>query len=287
MPGGAGRPAHFADRQYVAGPNARTTRVTTTDRTARYPDLDGRTVFVSGGASGIGAALVARFAAQGCRVAFVDLDDAAAQALVAQVGAERVRYTHCDVRDVAALQRAIGDAEAAWGAVRVLVNNAARDDRHALEDVTPEYWDNNLAVNLRHHFFAAQAVAPGMAAAGGGSIINMGSVAWMRGRPNLTAYATAKAAISGMTRVLARELGDRNIRVNALVPGAIATERQRALWATPADEQRYLDQQCLKFRLSVDDVARAALFLASDEARAITGQNLIVDGGLAQVSASA
>ncbi len=256
----------------------------TTDRTARYPDLAGRTVFVSGGASGIGAAFVAHFAAQGCRVACVDLDDAAAQTLVAQAGAERVRYTHCDVRDVAALQRAIGDAEAAWGAVRVLVNNAARDDRHALEDVTPEYWDNSLAVNLRHHFFAAQAVAPGMAAAGGGAIINMGSVAWMRGRPNLTAYATAKAAISGMTRVLARELGDRNIRVNALVPGAIATERQRALWAPPAAEPRYLDQQCLKFRLSVDDVARAALFLASEEARGITGQNLIVDAGLAQTS---
>lgn len=257
----------------------------TNDRTAQYPDLAGRTVFVSGGGSGIGAALVAHFVAQGCRVGFVDVDDAPSRALAASLPADRVRFLHCDVRDVTALQRAIADVAAAWGPVRVLVNNAARDDRHALADVTPEYWDNNLAVNLRHHFFAAQAVAPGMAEAGGGAIVNMGSVAWMRGRPNLAAYATAKAAIAGLTRVLARELGDRNIRVNSLVPGAIATERQRALWATPADEQRYLDQQCLKFRLSVDDVARAALFLASDEARGITGHNLIVDGGLAQTSA--
>ena len=175
--------------------------------------------------------------------------------------------------------------ETRWGPIRVLVNNAARDDRHRIEDVTPDYWDENLAVNLRHHFFAAQAVAPAMAAAGGGSIINLGSVSWMRGRPSMTAYATAKAAISGMTRVLARELGDRNIRVNAIVPGAIVTERQLALWATPADEQRYLDQQCLKFRLSVDDVARTALFLASDESRAITGQKpRSSTAGLAQTS---
>ncbi|MEO8755231.1 MAG: SDR family oxidoreductase [Casimicrobiaceae bacterium] len=255
-----------------------------TASTARYPDLAGRTVFVSGGGSGIGAAFVAQFAGQGCRVAFIDIADAPAQALVARLGADHVRFTHCDVRDVPALRAAIAMVEQDWGAIRVLVNNAARDDRHRFEDVTPEYWDENFATNLRHHFFAAQAVAPAMAAAGGGAIINLGSVSWMRGRPSMTAYATAKAAISGMTRVLARELGGRNIRVNAIVPGAIVTERQLALWATPADEQRYLDEQCLKFRLSVDDVARTALFLASDEARGITGQNLIVDGGLAQTS---
>ncbi len=258
---------------------------TSTEAAVRYPDLAGRTVFVSGGGSGIGAAFVERFAAQGCRVAFVDIDDAASRSLVARLGTTNVRFAHCDVRDIAALRAAIAAVEADWGAVRVLVNNAARDDRHAIADVTPEYWDDNLALNLRHHFFAAQAVAPAMAATGGGSIINMGSVAWMRGRPNLTAYAASKAAISGMTRVLARELGDRGIRVNALVPGAIATPRQTALWASPADEQRYLDTQCLKFRLQPDDVARVALFLASDEARGITGQNVIVDAGLAQSSA--
>ena len=254
------------------------------DSIARYPDLAGRTVFVSGGGSGVGAAFVSLFAEQGCRVAFVDIADAPSQALVDRLGADRTRFAHCDVRDVAALRAVIAKVEKQWGPIRVLVNNAARDDRHRIEEITPDYWDENLATNLRHHFFAAQAVAPAMAAAGGGSIINLGSVSWMRGRPSMTVYATAKAAISGMTRVLARELGDRNIRVNAIVPGAVATERQLALWATPADEQRYLDQQCLKFRLSVDDVARTALFLASDESRAITGQNLIVDGGLAQTS---
>jgi D-xylose 1-dehydrogenase len=171
-----------------------------------------------------------------------------------------------------------------WGPIRVLVNNAARDDRHKMEDVTPAYWDENLATNLRHQFFAAQAVAPGMAAAGGGSIINLGSISWMRGRPAMVGYTTSKAAVGGMTRVLARELGDRNIRVNAIVPGAVVTERQAALWNTPEAEREFLDQQCLKFRLSVDDIARTALFLASEEARGITGQNLIVDAGLAQTS---
>ena len=249
---------------------------------ARYPDLAGRTVFVSGGGSGIGAAFVAHFARQGCRVGFVDIADAPSQALVASLGGNVVRYVRCDVRDVEALKAAIATIARELGTIRVLVNNAARDDRHGLEAVTTEYWDENMAVNLRHHFFAAQAVAPGMAEAGGGSIVGMGSVAWLRGRPNLTAYATAKAAIAGMTRVLARELGERNIRVNSIMPGAVDTERQRALWAAPADEQRYIDTQCLKFRVSVDDIARTALFLASDDARAITGQSIVVDAGLAQ-----
>ncbi len=189
------------------------------------------------------------------------------------------------MRDIEALRAAIAAARDAFGPVRVLINNAARDDRHALEDVTPAYWDENLAVNLRHHLFAAQAVAPQMEDAGGGSIINLGSISWMRGRPAMVAYTTSKAAVSGMTRVLARELGERNIRVNAIVPGAIHTARQEALWDTPEGVREFLDQQCLKFRLSADDVARTALFLASDEARGITGQNLIVDAGLAQTSA--
>src|SRR5512140_128682 len=185
----------------------------TADR-ARYPDLAGRTVFVSGGASGIGAAFVAAFAAQGSRVAFIDVDDAAGSALAAQHPAGAVRYAHCDVRDIAVLRSALAEAAAAFGPIRVLVNNAARDDRHALADVTPEYWDDNLATNLRHHFFAAQAVAPGMAAAGGGSILNLGSVSRMRGRPQLAGYTTSKAAIHGLTRTLARELGGMNIRCN-------------------------------------------------------------------------
>jgi len=250
---------------------------------ARYPDLATRTVFVSGGGSGIGAAFVRAFAAQGAAVAFVDVDDAASTALATELGA-RVGYWRCDVRDIAALRASLAAAAERFGAIGVLVNNAARDDRHALADLTPEYWDENQAVNLRHHVFAVQAVAPAMAAAGGGSIINMGSVSWMRGRPGMVAYTTAKAAIMGLTRTLARALGPDGIRVNSLVPGAIVTARQQALWMTPAQEQEVLAQQCLKFRLDADDVARAALFLASDASRGITGHNLVVDAGLAQTS---
>lgn len=251
--------------------------------TAHYPDLATRTVFISGGASGIGAAFVRAFAAQGAAVAFIDIADEPADALAAPLG-PRVRYWHCDVRDIAALRAVLAEAARALGAITVLVNNAARDDRHGFDQVTPDYWDENLAVNLRHHFFAAQAVAPGMSAAGGGAIINMGSVSWMRGRPHMVAYTTAKAAIMGLTRTLARSLGADNIRVNSIVPGAILTARQQALWSTPEKEREFLDQQCLKYRLSEEDVARTALFLASEEARGITGHSLVVDAGLAQTS---
>ncbi len=254
------------------------------DAQARYPDLAGRTVFVTGGGSGIGAAFVRAFAGQGAKVAFVDIADGPSRSLVASLAGATVRYAHADVRDVPALQRAIADAAAALGPITVLVNNAARDDRHAMETVSVDYWDENQAVNLRHQFFATQAVVPLMAAAGGGAVVNLGSISWRRGRPAMVGYTTAKAAIGGLTRVLARELGPRNIRVNAIVPGAIVTERQTALWTTPEAEREFLDQQCLKFRLSESDVARTALFLASDEARGITGQNLIVDAGLAQTS---
>ena len=251
---------------------------------ARYPDLAGRTVLVTGGGSGIGAEFVRAFSRQGCNVGFLDIAEAPSRALVESLMPARVHFERCDVRDIPALKAAIAQALDALGPARVLINNAARDDRHALAEVTPEYWDENMAVNLRHHFFAAQAVAPGMAAAGGGAIINMGSVAWLRGRPNLAVYASAKAAIAGLTRVLARELGEQNIRVNSIMPGAVVTERQLALWTKPADEKRLVDTQCLKFRVSVDDVARTALFLASEEARAITGQSIVVDAGLAQTS---
>jgi NAD(P)-dependent dehydrogenase (short-subunit alcohol dehydrogenase family) len=253
---------------------------------AAYPSLAGRVAFVSGGGSGIGAAIVTRLAEQGCKVAFCDVADEPSQVLVASLSPAAVRYRRCDVRDIDALRAVLAGVAAEWGAITILVNNAARDDRHTVESVTPEYWDNATAVNLRHHFFAAQAVAPGMASAGGGSIINLGSVSWMRGTSGMVAYTTSKAAINGLTRTLAREFGPRNIRVNSLVPGAIDTPRQRALWVKPELEQEFLAQQCLKFRLNEDDVARAVLFLASDDARGITGHNLIVDAGLAQTSAS-
>jgi NAD(P)-dependent dehydrogenase (short-subunit alcohol dehydrogenase family) len=253
---------------------------------ATYPSLAGRVVFVSGGASGIGAALVEHFAAQGAKVAFCDIDASGGSALAERLakGAHKPRFAACDVRDISAYQACLATVEREWGAIRVLVNNAGNDARHALEELTPDYWDNCLALNLRHHVFAIQQVAPGMAAAGGGSIINLGSVSWMRGRAQLVGYTASKAAISGISRTLARELGDRNIRVNALVPGAIVTERQAALWRTPDEDRKFIELQCLKFRLEPAHVARVALFLAADESGGITGQNIVVDAGLAQTS---
>ncbi len=254
----------------------------------RYPSLRGRTVFISGGSSGIGAELVRAFAAQGSRVAFCGTKPDGGDALIAGLrltGTSDLLYEACDVRDIPALQAMLDRVAEKWGAIQVLVNNAGRDDRHALDDLTPEYWDNCLAINLRHQVFATQSVARQLQSAKlGGSIINMGSISWMRGRPNLIGYTTSKAAISGMTRTLARELGDAGIRVNALVPGAIVTERQTELWRNPDEDRKFIDLQCLKFRLDSTHVARPTLFLASDDSDGITGQNLIVDAGLAQVS---
>jgi NAD(P)-dependent dehydrogenase (short-subunit alcohol dehydrogenase family) len=254
---------------------------------ATYPSLRDRVVFISGGSSGIGAALVRAFAQQGARVAFCGTKADGGRELIDEIAAQgrpAPWYAACDVRDVAAYQAVLAQAAVALGPVRVLVNNAGRDDRHAMEDVTSEFWDDRIALNLKHYFFAIQAVAPGMAAAGGGSIVNMGSVSWMRGRPNLVGYTTAKAGILGLTRTLARELGARGIRVNALVPGAIVTERQNALHRDAAADQAFLDQQCLKLRLDAGHVARATLFLAADDSDGMTGQHVLVDAGLAQQS---
>jgi NAD(P)-dependent dehydrogenase (short-subunit alcohol dehydrogenase family) len=254
------------------------------DNPARYPSLVDKTVLITGGGSGIGGAMAVLFAGQGCSVVVLDIDDTPARALVDGLcnDGRRVAYFHCDVTDIDALQRTIRAVESAHGAVDVLVNNAARDDRQDLLTATVEYWDRALAVNVRHHLFAAQAVVPGMQRNGGGSIINMGSVSWMRGRPGMVGYSTAKAAIHGLTRTLARELGAMNIRVNSLVPGATATQRQRALWLTPEQDREFIDLQALKFRLEATDVARVALFIASDEARGCTGTNFVVDAGLTQ-----
>lgn len=253
-----------------------------------YPSLRNRTVFISGGSSGIGAELVRAFAAQGSRVAFCGTRTDGGDALIAELGATGatdLSYEACDVRDIAALQALLDRVAEKWGAIQVLVNNAGRDDRHALDDLTLEYWDNCLAINLRHQVFATQSVARQLRAAElPGSIINMGSISWMRGRPNLIGYTTSKAAISGMTRTLARELGTAGIRVNALVPGAIVTERQTQLWRNAEEDQKFIDLQCLKYRLDSTHVARSTLFLASDDSDGITGQNLLVDAGLAQVS---
>ena len=252
-----------------------------------YPSLRDRAVFISGGSSGIGAELVRAFAAQGSKLAFCGTKPDGGKALIDELvaaGHAAPWYGACDVRDVVAYQALLARVAVEIGSVRVLINNAGRDDRHKMEEVTSEFWDDRIALNLKHYFFAIQAVAPGMEKAGGGSVINMGSVSWMRGRPNLVGYTTAKAGILGLTRTLARELGARNIRVNALVPGAIVTDRQTTLHRDPAADKEFLDAQCLKIRLDPGHVARATLFLAADDSDGITGQHVLVDGGIAQQS---
>lgn len=257
-----------------------------TYETARYSSLKDKVVFISGGASGIGAAYVEAFLQQGAKVAFIDLNQDDAAKLAAEMKNDTNLYFQCcDIRDIDLLRQCVKNVEEKWGSVDVLINNAARDDRHDMMDVTPEYWDERFATNLRHQFFATQAVVPGMAKKGGGSVINMGSISWMRGRPGMVCYTTPKAAINGMTRTLARELGEKGIRVNSLVPGAIRTARQDAMWANNPEgfeiaNQVFLDGQMLKFRLDATDCARLALFLASDESRGCTGQNFVVDAGL-------
>ena len=251
---------------------------------ASYPSLKNKNVFVSGGASGIGAAIVANFCDQGANVTFVDIDAAAGEKFAAQLKqtyAQAPTFIACDLRDIASLRAAIAHTEKKFGAIRALVNNAARDDRHSIESVTPEYWDERMAVNLRHQFFAAQAVAPGMQAAGGGSIINMGSISWMTRTGGMPAYTTAKAAVQGLTRSLARDLGTHNIRVNTVVPGWVMTERQLNMWVDDEGSQTMDREQCLKGRIQPDDLARMVLFLAADDSRMCTAQDFIVDAGWA------
>lgn len=251
--------------------------------TARYPSLAGVPVVISGGASGIGEALVRNFAAQGARVGFVDIQAERGQQLAADlIGAgQAARFVHCDITDIAAYQSAIADLAAAHGDALVLVNNAAHDERHDWADVTPAYWDDRMAVNLKHSFFAIQAVAPGMIAAGRGSIINTGSISWMIMAPRIPLYETAKAAAHGLTRSMARELGKHGIRVNTLVPGWVMTERQITHWLDAATERLIDDSQALAGRVYPDDVARMALFLAADDSAMISAQQFLVDGGWA------
>jgi NAD(P)-dependent dehydrogenase (short-subunit alcohol dehydrogenase family) len=247
--------------------------------TVRYRSLEGRSVLITGGANGIGAAMVEAFAQQGARVAFLDVDAESGGALAQRTGA---RFVTCDLLDIDALRAAVQNVEAMYDGVGVLINNAGKDDRQSFAAVEPADWRRLLAFNLDHQFFASQAVSAGMANKGGGSIVMLGSVAWMRGRPGMAAYTTAKAAINGMTRTLARELGPTGVRVNCIVPGAILTERQSALWLTPEANAEFISLQALKFRLKAEHVARLALFLGSDESSGCTGANFVVDGGLTQ-----
>jgi NAD(P)-dependent dehydrogenase (short-subunit alcohol dehydrogenase family) len=251
-------------------------------RFATYPSLVDRPVLITGGGAGIGASLVEHFTLQGARVAFLDIAEEPSQELIAGL-ADRCRhrpvFRQCDVTDIASLRSTIDRVMALSGAPRVLVNNAGSDDRHQFAEVTPEYWDERIATNLKHQFFAAQAVALAMKAAGGGSIINMSSIAWMIPSPDLPVYVTVKAAIVGMTRSLAHELGEANIRVNCVLPGAVLTERQRRLWMTPEYLDKVMALQCIKRHLLPEDVARLVLFLAADDSETITNQSHIIDGG--------
>lgn len=244
-----------------------------------YRSLQSRHVIITGGASGLGAAMVEAFTAQGANVSFLDIDEAASRALAAATGA---KFVVCDVTDLAALQATIRTIGTTMGGVDILVNNAGNDQREAFEVVTPASWHRLLALNLDHQFFATQAATPFLTQGEHPSVIMLGSISWMRGRPGMAAYTSAKAAINGLTRTLARELGEKRIRVNCIVPGAILTPRQQEKWLTPELNQEFINLQALKFRLDASHVARLALFLGSTESAGTTGANFIVDAGLTQ-----
>jgi D-xylose 1-dehydrogenase len=245
-----------------------------------YPSLRDKRVLVTGGGSGIGEGLVEAFVQQGARVAFVDIVDQASRDLVERLSdaPHKPIYRQCDLKDIDTFKRTLAELETTLGGIDVLVNNAANDDRHTVEEVTPAYWDDRMAVNLRHQFFAAQAVVPAMQRAGGGVILNFGSISWHLGLPDLVLYQTAKAAIEGMTRALARDLGQHNIRVNTIVPGNVQTPRQMK-WYTPEGEAEIVKAQCIDGRIQPADIAAMVLFLASDDARMCTAHDYFVDAG--------
>ncbi|UIP06063.1 SDR family oxidoreductase [Erythrobacter sp. SDW2] len=248
--------------------------------TATYPSLKGRRVIVSGGGSGIGEGIVEAFVRQGAAVAFVDIDEDASADLQTRLSDAEIKpiFVHCDITDCDDYGAKIGAIIEQLGGCDILINNAANDDRHTIAEVTPEYWDRSMAVNLKHQFFAAKAVVPAMQAAGGGSIVNLGSISWHLGLEDLAIYQTAKAAIEGLTRSLARELGRDNIRVNTIIPGNVQTPRQMK-WYTPEGEAEIVAAQCLDGRIQPVDIAAMALFLASDDARFCTAHNYWVDAG--------
>jgi D-xylose 1-dehydrogenase len=250
-----------------------------------YSSLQGKTVLITGGATGIGASFVEHFFDQGAKVAFMDIDTNAGEALADRLGATmradqtRPLFLPIDLTDIEALRKGIDDVRSAFGPIGVLINNAANDKRHTIEEVTPEFYDQTIAVNIRHQFFAAQSVAEDMKKLGGGSIVNLGSISWMLKNSNIPIYMTAKAGVQGMTRGLARDLGQFNIRVNTLVPGWVMTEKQKRLWLDEAGKRAKKEGQCIDAELLPEHLARAALFLASDDSSMMTAQDLIIDGG--------
>ena len=248
---------------------------------ATYSDLAGKVVLVTGGASGIGEAIVRRFAQQKSAVVFFDIKVEEGTRLARELSSQGLsaHFLNVDLTDIAALRAGVADARKAHGPVNILVNNAAHDERHPTEEMTPEYWDDRIAVNLKHQFFAAQAVLPDMKAANAGVIVNFGSVSWMAGQGGMAAYTASKSGVLGLTRSLARDYGPYNIRVNAIAPGWIMTQRQIEKWLTPAGVEELMHRQCLKRKLVPDEIAKFTVFLASDEASACTSQHYVVDGG--------
>lgn len=249
---------------------------------AKYPSLKDKVVFITGGGSGIGASIVEHFCEQGSKVGFVDINVEASQQLVEDMkskGHPTPVFRECDLRDIPSLQKSIKEIAGELGTINILVNNAAHDERHTIDEVTVEFWDDRQAVNLRHQFFAVQAVYKDMAAAGGGSIVNIGSSSWYLAQGGMPGYTTAKSAVLGLTRGFARDLGDKNIRVNHLVPGWIMTQRQIDKWLTPESEADMLKKQCLKEKVYPEDISRMTLWLAADDSRMCTNQTWTVDGG--------
>jgi NAD(P)-dependent dehydrogenase (short-subunit alcohol dehydrogenase family) len=248
---------------------------------AIYPDLAGKVVLVTGGASGIGAAIVRAFARQKSTVVLFDINEEAGMGLSRELSGQGLAayFQRVDLTDIPALRAGVADACKAHGPTAILINNAAHDERHPTEEVTPEYWDDRIAVNLKHQFFAAQAVLSGMKAVGQGVIINFGSTSWMVGQGGMAAYTASKSGVIGLTRSLARDYGPFNIRVIAIAPGWIMTERQIEKWLTPEGEAELMRRQCLKRKLTPDELANFTVFLASDDASACTAQHYVVDGG--------
>jgi NAD(P)-dependent dehydrogenase (short-subunit alcohol dehydrogenase family) len=246
---------------------------------AVYPSLNNKIVVITGGGSGIGESITRSFIKQGAKVAFLDFNEKDSIKLINDLNTDNLHFEFCDLRDIEQLKNSIKKISSKFGPIQILVNNAARDDRHSLQSVTSEYFDERIATNLKHQLFASQAVVSDMEKNGGGAIINMGSTSWMIGQGGMPCYTTAKSAIQGLTRGLARDLGPKNIRVNCVVPGWIMTERQVDMWLTPESEKELMDRQCIKRKLFPKDIARFVLFMASDEASACSNQSFVVDGG--------
>lgn len=246
---------------------------------AVYPSLNNKVVVVTGGGSGIGESITRSFIKQGAKVAFLDFNEKDSMKLINDLNTDNLHFEFCDLRDIEQLKNSIKKISSKFGPIQILVNNAARDDRHSLQSVTSEYFDERIATNLKHQLFASQAVVSDMEKNGGGAIINMGSTSWMIGQGGMPCYTTAKSAIQGLTRGLARDLGPKNIRVNCVVPGWIMTERQVDMWLTPESEKELMDRQCIKRKLFPKDIARFVLFMASEEASACSNQSFVVDGG--------